>query len=168
MSERKMVIKLLQTALDVENKGVEIYTRLALESNSVSCKKLFQRLADDEVEHAKLVTSLLLYANQNVWDETVHEYRRLGLVVVPEFPELDIFDDAGVLGLTTDTPLLQALKTSFEAEKSQYHVYKSLVDGFDSNEAKNIIRKLANEERKHALALAEEYNKLLAAKKGRN
>ena len=168
MSEKKMVMKLLQTALDVENKGAKIYTKLALETDSIPSKKLFQRLTDDEVVHARMVTSLLLYANQNVWDESIHEYRRLSLVVVPEFPELDIFEAAGVAALTPDTPLLEALKTAFEAEKDQYQTYKSLVDGFDNNDAKNIIRKLANEERKHALALAEEYNRLLAAKKRKN
>jgi len=67
--------------------------------------------------------------------------------------------------LKKDSDIFEALKASFIAEKKQYVLYKRLAGEFYERSSVEIVTYLANEERKHAIELAAEHNRLIIQRK---
>jgi len=167
MSEKKMVMKLLDEAMVVEKIGAQLYKELAGKAKDPAVKRLFNQLAEDELEHFNFVKRLKAFAVTSTnWEfEDLEVTKNLGLLTVVEFPEIDPFLDIDFRDLSEDAEIFSALKSCFEAEKLQYTAYKHLSEQFEESEAEKILIHLANEERRHALALAEEHNRLIKKKK---
>jgi rubrerythrin len=167
MSEKKMILKLLDEAMVVEKKGAQLYKDLAGKASDPEVKRLFNRLAEDELEHFNFVKRLKAFAVTSTnWEfEDLDVIKNLGLFTVVEFPEIDPFLDIDFKNLPEKAEIFDALKSCFEAEKLQYNAYKNLSEQFEESEAEKILVHLANEERRHALELAEEHNRLIRKKK---
>jgi rubrerythrin len=163
MSEKKMVIALLRSAVDAEDKGVRIFLELASKVKSLQVKRLFQRLSKDEERHSEMCKNLLRLAmRSDKWDmDDPVVIQNLGLVTLPAFEQIDPFPQSGLDKLEPTTTLTTALKTTFEIEKRQYLTFKELAEEFSEPVAQSIVSRLANEERQHALDIAEEYNRIV-------
>ncbi|MBN1355078.1 ferritin family protein [bacterium] len=167
MSDKAMIIGLLDKAIAVEKKGAKLYYELSQSTRDPQVKRLFQRLSGEEMQHYEFVKQLKAYAEKDArWEfEDPEIMVRVGLVTVAEFPQIDPFLVPDLASLGEDASILEALKSSFEAEKKQYTAYRRLSEEFEEQEARNILVHLANEERKHALDLAGEHNRLISGGK---
>ena len=160
MTQREIILNLLSDAYEVECHGVEIYTDLAKNIEAGQVKDLFNRMADDERKHAEIVMKVRNFGEkQGKWDEIGEIYQGIPIEQIMVFPQIDPFEGSDILSISRDATLLESLEAMYRIEKRQYDLYSRLADIFEDQSARNIFNVLANEERKHALKIAEQYKR---------
>ena len=123
-------------------------------------KDLFNRMANDERKHAEIVLKIRNFGEQRgEWSEMGSIYHGFSEEDVLEFPQIDPFDDSEIVSINPNATLLESLEALYRIERRQHSVYTRLANMFDDLSVKNIFNVLANEERKHALNIAEHYQR---------
>lgn len=131
-------------AMGIEKEGEDFYKSLAQScTGNEGIKNIFAMLANDERKHYNLFKKMK--ENNPV-----------------DFQSSDVFDNAKEVfasfrkqfdKVCCDTSQLDLYKKALELEKKSYDYYLEKLDEFTDTVHMGIIRKVANEEKKHVLLL---------------
>jgi len=165
MSEKKILLEMLKEAYDVEKKGSKIFAHMAGKARDNRVKRLFERLALEEQDHMRLISKMIFYLENKAEWKTEDLPEGIGKVKIIEMPEIDPFGGSGLLTSKPDISIQKTLREAYDIEKRQYDFFKRILPSFDEMVARDILIYLANEERKHAMDLAEEHNRIISQKK---
>lgn len=166
MPERQVPSELLfardamRIAIATERSGREFYARAAKITRDGPARRIFQRLAEDEIEHLERL-----------------EERYAALLV--ETPGLEdqptfLFFKGAANGLFADaTDELtdgldegKALQIGIRCERGSHAFFKKYGERFEESEGKRIFLQFAEEEREHLDMLQRQYRKLSARPRG--
>ncbi len=131
-------------AMQIEKEGQDYYNTLADSCTSnEGIRHIFKMLANDEKKHY----AAFLKMKQNN---------------PPDFEKSDIFDNASEVfndfrkqfdKVSCDTSQLDLYKKAYELEKKSYDYYMERLNELTDPMHMSIVRKVANEEKKHMLVL---------------
>jgi rubrerythrin len=143
----EQVLALLQAAMENELEGEAFYRKAAAESRQARAKTLFEWLAEQEVDHYRRVKLEhdALAAGQGWQDVSPTE----GLTVFPTDEEEIKEELADVTGEA------EAFKMAREFEEKSYDIYQQAMGAVEDERGKEILRQLANEERRHLELVSE-------------
>ena len=150
MTEQEKVVEALQTAVLMENDGINCYRQAAADSKNEAGRQLLKSLADDEDAHLhKLEAIYKEISASKSWPATSFE------------PEAEsrlrsIFTNAcQVNGVNVDAVAaeLDILKTAIDKEKKSYDFYERQISKTTYDVEREFYEKIAAEERGHELLL---------------
>jgi len=154
MNERNDVaLKMLNTALDMEEKGFEFYKKAAEACRSEAAREVFSTLKKDEVLHMRRIKAIFEgLEGGGPWTETwrVHKIEHGDLTSM--FREIakkhgtDIQVDAGDV---------EAIEIGIDFENKAVVFYTEQLGSASNTLEKNFIEEIIAEERSHHVALAD-------------
>ena len=140
--------EILEFAIAREVEANQFYLALAERVASRQIRKVFEDLAQEELEHkAKLEL------------EVIKKGRTVSVELTPARPDSDyiISDEASQL----DADYKDMLLLGMEKEEASFRTYVSLVANVHDEESREVLLELAEEEVKHKLRFEAEYDMLL-------
>lgn len=140
----KSVDELLDFAISREEAAESFYNRLADKMTTPSTKKMFQEFALEEQGHKKKLLeakkgNLLNHSEEKVQDLKISDY-----TVEGEYNDNMSFQDALILAM--------------KREKAAFKLYSKLAEIATTEELRNMLLQLAQEESKHKLRFEVEYD----------
>ncbi len=131
--------ELLSLAVHGEKASFALYSRAAEESKYDSVKKIFRRIARDELEHLMR----LLARFQRLYPDLTREVNI----------SLPIPSESDVRRLSEITGPSEALQRALQEERRSLHIYLQLVKAMESKGATAILRTIIRDEVSHIKAL---------------
>jgi rubrerythrin len=137
----------LKAAMENELEGETFYRKAAAESRQARAKTLFEWLAEQEVDHYRRVKLEhdALVADQGWQDVSPAE----GLTIFPTDTEEVEEELADVTGE------VDAFKMAREFEERSYDIYQQAMHVVEDELGREILRQLADEERRHLELISE-------------
>ena len=146
----------LRIAIATERSGREFYTRAARLTPESPARRVFQRLAAEEVDHLRKLETRL--------EELLRTHP--GLDQQPTFlffkGAANGLFAAGTEELGPEVDEGQALLIGIRCERGSHAFFKTYGERFDESEGKRIFLEFADEEREHLDLLLREYRRLVA------
>lgn len=144
MSDFNSVTEILDYAIEMEQKAIDLYTDLAEKTSSEAIRKVFLGFAQEERGHKSKLEKVKagkkpLMSSGEVMDLRLSDY--INDVVLGERPSY-----------------AEALVFAMKQEKQAFRMYTDLADRTDSEELKELFLALAQEEAKHKLRFEVEYD----------
>jgi len=149
----------LDVAIQTEKDGREFYLRAAERSSDKGGKVLFVSLADDELEHLRVLESQReALVSEGQWLPP----SKLQEGTTPDIAEgAPLFSPERLAGnISAYTSDLSALRLAFLIEKDAVAFYTRAAAETEDRHGKEMYRRLANMEAEHQRILEEEYNAL--------
>jgi rubrerythrin len=144
MSDLNTVEEILDYAIEMEQAAVDLYTRIAEQASSENARQVFLSFAAEERGHkAKL--------------EAVKAGRDFATAAQPVM-DLKIADYANPVQLSDNPTYGDILLFAMQQEKQAFRMYSDLAARAESEEFKNLLLALAQEEAKHKLRFELEYD----------
>ena len=138
------VDKILDFAIQEEQKAADFYTDLANKMEVEYMKEIFNQFAGEEKGHkAKLIA--------------IKDGKQM-LAAEKQVQDLKIGDNLVDIELTRDLGYQEALILAMKAEKAAFRLYNDLAAATDDANLKDIFLSLAQEEAKHKLRFEIEYD----------
>ena len=155
MEDRDPKLKeIITEAIKLEINGREFFTRAAESTDNSLGRKMFQRLAQEEVKHldafSHLFSSVIKSAD---WKKLVKKEELEGKSPVIEELALRMKKAAGKSDL-------EALSIGMELEQKAIEFFKNTAEGSSNPEVKEIFEKIAEEERFHYDLLQAQHDSL--------
>jgi rubrerythrin len=144
MSEFNSLEEILDYAIAMEFKAVELYTDIAEKSDNENNRRHFLALADEERGHAAKLEMVKSGKLEVGGDAPVQD--------------LKIVDYANDMELGDKPSYQDILLFAMKQEKLAYKLYIDLAERTDSQEAKQLFLGLAHEEANHKLRFEIEYD----------
>ncbi len=141
------VNEVLDFAIDSEQQAADFYDNLAKEASTKEMQKTFDRFAKEEKGHK---ARLLKIKNEGVF-ETKKE----------DVLDLKMTDYLVAAPASGNMSYQDALILAMKREKAAFKLYIKLSEIVQSDDLKNIFRKLANDEAKHKLSFELEYDTII-------
>ena len=149
----------LHVAIQTEKDGHDFYKRAAEKSSDPGGKLLFTSLADDELEHLRLLESQReALAKEGRWlspSKLDQQPRRIKAEGAPLFSR-----DAVTSNVNAYTSDLSALRMAFLIEKDAVAFYTRAAAETEDPDGKAMYERLVEMEKEHQRILEEEYNAL--------
>ena len=146
----------IRIAIATERSGREFYTRAARVTRDGPGRRIFQRLADEEVEHLRKL--------ERRYEELLHQQPSL-----ESQPTFLFFKGAanglfagGTAELGDGVDEGKALLIGIRCERGSHAFFKKYGERFEESEGKRIFLEFADEEREHLDLLLREYRHLVA------
>lgn len=145
MSDKTSELRyILETAIKVEENGYATFKRLSDNSQNETGKKMFARLAKDELEHKEMLERQL---------KTLDEYGRINKIEIPESAVEKLLPairekqkrTKGESGLGE----VDALNTALDLERKTAQFFRDKAEEIDSEEVKEMFLRLAEWEDSH-------------------
>ena len=157
MSEIDAALAALQMAIQTEIDGYNFYQEFAERSTEPDARRIFERLARDEVIHLELLRNTKAMLEQSgEWAE----YKGLALDVAQGAP---IFSQErvkqNVVAYTSD---MSALRVAYLIEKDAVDFYTRAAAQTDNPNGRRMFRDLADMEQGHLRLLEGDYNRLMS------
>ncbi len=131
--------ELLYLAVNGEKASFALYSRAAAKSKYDSVKRIFRRIARDELDHLMR----LLARFQRLYPELTNEVD----ISLPIPSESDVSRLAEITGPS------EVLQSALQAEQRSLHIYLQLVKAMESKEATATLRTIIRDEVSHIKAL---------------
>ncbi len=131
--------ELLSLAVDGEKASFALYSRAAEESKYASVKRIFRRIARDELDHLMR----LLAKFQRLYPELSKEVNI----------SLTIPSESDVRRLSEITGPAEALQSALQEEQRSLHIYLQLIKAMESKEATATLRTIIRDELSHIKTL---------------
>jgi rubrerythrin len=152
MSEREAALAALQMGIQTEIDGYEFYQNFAQRTSDPDARRMFERLARDEVIHLELLR------NTKAMLEERGEWAEYQGVEVEDLTGAPIFSRERVKqnlsGYTSD---LSALRLAYLIEKDAVDFYRRAAEQTDDANGRRMFQDLAEMERGHLNLLEGEY-----------
>ncbi len=154
--------ELMDIAIGIEENGYYFYTRCREKFSDESYKQLLGFLAEEELRHKDLFEKLLSEIGdiKGIFTDEYFQYvRAIG--------DERIFKDHRDVDrvVTTVTTMEDIFKIALTAEKDSILFYTELLAMYEKNrEAKTVLNKLINEERRHIVTILEYMEKVRLAR----
>ncbi|MBN1136583.1 MAG: ferritin family protein [Anaerolineae bacterium] len=157
MSELNAAIAVLQMAIQTEIDGHNFYQKFAERSTEPDARRIFERLARDEIMHLEMLRNTKAMLEQSgEWAE----YKGLALDVDQGAP---IFSQERVKqNVVAHTSDLSALRVAYLIEKDAVDFYTRAAAQTDNPNGRRMFRDLADMEQDHLRLLEGEYNRLMS------
>jgi len=149
VSEVETDIEILEFAIAREIEAVHFYRILAKRIKSPEMRKVFEDLAEEELEHkAKLELEVI----------------KMGKTIVEQKPsDFEIDYDKEDVGPELDMDYKDMLLLGMEKEEASFRTYVTLIGTVHDQESREVLLAIAEEEVKHKLRFELEYDMLLKA-----
>ena len=152
MSKREAALAALQMGIQTEIDGYEFYQNFAQRTSDPNARRMFERLARDEVMHLELLRNTkAMLEESGEWAE----YKGLeveDLTGAPIFSRERI--EQNLTGYTSD---LSALRLAYLIEKDAVDFYRRAAEQTDDANGRRMFQDLAEMERVHLNLLEGEY-----------
>jgi len=147
MSEVGPDIEIWEFAIAREIEAVHFYRILAKRTKSPEMRKVFEDLAEEELEHkAKLELEVI----------------KMGKTIVEQKPsDFEIDYDKENVGPELDMAYKDMLLLGVEKEEASFRTYVTLIGTVHDQESREVLLAIAEEEVKHKLRFELEYDMLL-------
>lgn len=148
MAKFDTIYEILEYAISRETDANKFYRNLAEQQEDPAVRKIFNRLANEELGHmAKLELELMKKGKVVVEAEKLAEFE-------------DIID---ILAFETDakTEYKEALLIGIQREKASFRFYVNLAGLTKDKECHEMLLELAEEEARHRVLLALEYDNVV-------
>lgn len=137
-------------AVEMEAKGEKFYHWAAQQFQKQEVRNMFLRLSEEEKEHVKIFSKLL---NEKEAEQKIDKNTSKYFSMLTKFG--DIFPHHGDITHVKIKSAADALAIGIEAEKDAILFYQELYDKADSQEVKQVLSKLLQEEKMHLIELRE-------------
>lgn len=145
--------EILEIALNIEVEGYKFYMTMAKNSNREDAKSTFQYLAKQEEEHMQTFKILLRRFEKEAdnlinWNEASDYLKTMS--------EHKVFPDSATLvkRFASSEPE-EIIRYAIEREKETVIFYYELLEIINDNEAREAVKKIIEEEKKHVVTLRE-------------
>jgi rubrerythrin len=139
--------EILKISIEVEERGVRLYSKLAEKTGDPAVEKVWNYLKEQEKEHVKIFSDILAKTGDYmVYEFNPGEYQNYIRAISSEYiftPQL--IEEKIENNFESD---LEAVNFGIEIEKESILVYSSLEE-FMKLERKELIDKIIDQERKH-------------------
>ena len=137
--------EILDFAIEREQRAVDLYTILSVDSANHEMKEVFFEFAKEEMNHKALLIKVKeegtgTFEKMEITDMKIADY------IVPENKPHE------------ELTYPEALKLAMWREKAAYNLYKKLASIVNDVSFKNLFESLANEELKHKNRFEKEYD----------
>ena len=133
----------LQTALDFEQKGHNLYEEVSNKTNNPIVSKTFRYLANQELFHIEEIREYIEKLNNGnkieLKGDTLEDTKKFFTLTTKEFKEKTELSDDDI----------KAHETALELEQSAYNFYKEQHDQTDKEETKEFLKWLMEQENAH-------------------
>ncbi len=136
--------EILDFALDKEDASYRLYHEAAEKAGSISGRKMFQEMAEEEAGHQRLIARLDR--------EIVARY------TFPRVPDLKIGDYLHEVTYRPDMTFQEILIFAMKEEERAFRLYRQAETMTSDPELKRMLLMLANEEKRHKFALEALYD----------
>ncbi|MEJ2208229.1 MAG: ferritin family protein [Anaerolineae bacterium] len=158
MSKKEAALAALQMGIQTEIDGHQFYQDFAQRTDDANARRMFERLARDEVMHLELLRSTkAMLEESGRWAE----YKGIG-TEIGDLQGAPIFTRERVeQNLVDYTSDLSALRLAYLIEKDAVDFYTRAAQQTDDSEGRRMFQDLAEMERGHLNLLEGEYQFLL-------
>ncbi len=149
MDDKFNVVEVIEMAKDIEKRGHDFYKNQAEKTQDRELKELFERLAEDELDHYNRFEELGKAIKDNTKNELEYVYDPEVSAYLEAIIEFTIFPaEEGV----EITDIVDALQIAIYAEKDSILFYTEMLEHNDEQTAV-VLKKLIKEEKQHLLDL---------------
>jgi rubrerythrin len=139
--EFQTIREALAYCIDQEHLSYEQYSRYAKRTLNLRQKSIWEQLANDELRHKALLSSLL----------DNHQFLSMVYATDTNLPRLDIYEIEKPVN-----PVKEIFMRAINAEIEAYNGYRDIAQQSSATEMKNLFHLLSQEELVHKQALEEE------------
>jgi rubrerythrin len=157
--EEKSAMNVLEEAKCLEQQGQAFYREAAKKIKDPSGKKMFRRLAKDEVMHEKLIQrEILSLIKEGYWVELMETQGPACALVPNIFPQ----GREGLAKAAKANPTeVDAVLTALDMENKSYDLYRTQAETVTDPKAKQLYEFLAGQERTHFDLLMANYEAMV-------
>ena len=157
MSEIDEVKEAIKTAIQMEKDGHSCYKKAASQTASETGKSFFESLAKDEQVHLEIFQKIFEdKVGKTEWDTLVNSSKKY--TDLPIFPK----DLESSEGANPDLDEMDAIRIAMDSEKEAIDYYKIIKEKNTSENVKEIIDEIIEQEKSHYMILQEEFSHLSA------
>ena len=136
--------EILDFAMDKEDASYRLYHEAAVKAGSISARKMFEEMAEEEEGHKRLVAKL---------DRDV-----VARYAFPHVPDLKIGDYLHEVAYRPDMTFQEILIFAMKEEERAFQLYTRAETMTGDPELKQLLLMLANEEKRHKFKLEALYD----------
>lgn len=126
-------------AIQMEKDGEKLYRQLAKETNDEGIKSILNMLADDEVKHRNILKAMKREEDSVMTETEILDKSKNIFIKMQEKHKK----------LTTDDEEIELYREAKEIEQKSVDFYEEKAKEVESKEQKEILKKIADEERRH-------------------
>lgn len=156
LAESLNLADVAKMAMENEERGRIFYSRMAKKSDDPEIEQMFNKLAEEEIEHKQLFSKLTVryeaLPDKGALDKNGSEYIKtiLGSHVFPSGADLEKVNSAS-----------DALGIGIEAEKESILLYQELMNRSQEEDTKKLLSDLLAEEKMHLIELRQYMNEFV-------
>ena len=153
MSDIENVKDAIRTAIQMEQEGYSFYLKAAAQTSSEMGRTVFKSLAADELLHLEVF--------QKLFDEKVGKEEWNNLITSgKKYADIQVFpkDLKKIEGANPDTNEIDAIRIAMDSEKKAIEYYTKINQNVTSNEFKEIINEIIEQEKNHYSLLEGEFH----------
>ena len=153
MSDIENVKDAIRTAIQMEQEGYSFYLKAAAQTSSEMGRTVFKSLAADELLHLEVF--------QKLFDEKVGKEEWNNLITSgKKYADIQVFpkDLKRIEGANPDTNEIDAIRIAMDSEKKAIEYYTKINQNVTSNEFKEIINEIIEQEKNHYSLLEGEFH----------
>ena len=153
MSDIENVKDAIRTAIQMEQEGYSFYLKAAAQTSSEMGRTVFKSLAADELLHLEVF--------QKLFDEKVGKEEWNNLITSgKKYADIQVFpkDLKRIEGANPDTNEIDAIRIAMDSEKKAIEYYTKINQNVTSDEFKEIINEIIEQEKNHYSLLEGEFH----------
>jgi len=153
MSDIENVKDAIRTAIQMEQEGYSFYLKAAAQTSSEMGRTVFKSLAADELLHLEVF--------QKLFDEKVGKEEWNNLITSgKKYADIQVFpkDLKKIEGANPDTNEIDAIRIAMDSEKKAIEYYTKINQNVTSDEFKEIINEIIEQEKNHYSLLEGEFH----------
>lgn len=152
----KEIIEIAKEAIRLEVNGRNFFRHAAEVTESELGRKVFEKLASDEIEHLKVFGDMFTEATGgSEWKKFVREEEKRFSEIIEKLKER-----LGGAGKEKGAGDLEAIRIGMELERKAIEFFSGIASSSVSAEAKEIAEKICEQERGHYDLLQAQYDSL--------
>jgi len=153
----EQLTKAVKMALDMENKGYDLYIKAANETKNPLGKNTLEAIAKKEVEHMKAIEEFArsLKGEDPEIEATINRVAPTNRKKYYNIPIMKNLEKALGEEIKKDNDLEKAYNTAMQLERDAYDFYKKISDDTKDPKAKKLFQFLMQEENNHYELLQE-------------
>jgi rubrerythrin len=130
-------MNILEYAMKMEKDGEDFYREMAGNTSNPGLKKILTMLAEDEVKHYKVIEGMRKMAGPKMTETQVLTDAK------------NVFSDMDPGSISDDTGQMEMYKKAQDLETKSRELYEQKAEETDDPEEKDILLKIADEEKRH-------------------
>lgn len=138
------LVRILKSAIEVENNGYATFSKFAKQTQDENGRRIFERLAKDELEHRAILEKQLKAVSEGAGWESVHIPKSEVEQLLPT-----VRDKEKRLKGESGLGEMEALNTALDLERKTAAFFREKSEEVDNPKAKDLFTRLAEWEDAH-------------------